>query len=86
MVKYRAGCPSMERSGTNLLLSVGPARNLDDHVEDGLLLIGVERNVVEGRDWDAILLDVGPPLEGVEGADVADGVSHLAAGRRRRRS
>lgn len=32
--------------GTHLHLGVGPAGNLDDHVEDGLLLVGVERDVV----------------------------------------
>lgn len=38
---------------------------LDDHVEDGLLLVGVQRNVMEGGDWDTILLDVDSVLEGL---------------------
>ena len=29
---------------------IGPSRNFDDHVEDAILLISVERNVVERRD------------------------------------
>lgn len=31
-----------------LLLSVGPAGDLNDHVQDGLLLVGIQGNVVEG--------------------------------------
>jgi len=42
----------------DLELGVGPAGHLDDHVEDALALVGEERNVVEGRDDRAILLDV----------------------------
>jgi hypothetical protein len=60
-----------------LLLGVGPAGDLDDHVKDGLLLIGVEGNVVEGRDGDAILLDEHTVLEGVGLGDLADGVRHF---------
>lgn len=58
---------------TYLLLGVGPAGDLDDHVQDGLLLVGVERDVVEGRDGHAILLDVDAVLEGVRSADLARG-------------
>ena len=32
---------------TNLHLSIGPAGHLNDHVEDSLLLVGIERNIVE---------------------------------------
>ena len=32
--------------GTYLHLRISPAGDLDDHVEDGLLLVGVERDVV----------------------------------------
>ena len=60
--------------GTNLCLGIGPARDLDDHVHDSLLLIGVERNVVEWRDWDTIFLDVDAVLKGVRGSDGADAV------------
>ena len=42
----------------DLELGVGPAGNLDDHVEDALALVSEERDVVEGRDDGAILLDV----------------------------
>ena len=41
----------------DLHLRVGPARNLDDHVEDAVVLVSKERDVVEGRDDRAILLD-----------------------------
>lgn len=66
----------MEGLGTDLELGVGPAGDLDDHVQDGLLLVGVEGDVVEGRDGDAILLDVDAVLEGVGRSDLA----HLVGG------
>lgn len=66
------------RMNTDLHLRIGPAGNLDNHVEDGLLLIGIERDVVEGRDGDAILFNVDAVLEGVGCGDLASSV--LAAG------
>lgn len=59
---------------TYLLLGIGPARDLDNHVQDGLLLVGVEGNVVEGRDGLAILLNVDAVLQGVRSSDLAGGV------------
>lgn len=59
-----------------LLLSVGPARDLNNHVQDVLLLIGVERDIVERRDGDAILLVVDTVLQRVGLANLADGVGH----------
>jgi hypothetical protein len=59
---------------TNLELGVGPARDLNDHVQDGLLLVGVEGDVVEGGDGDAILLDVDAVLQSVGSGDLAQGV------------
>lgn len=59
-----------------LLLGVGPARNLNDHIQNVLLLIGIQRNIVERRDRDAILLDVHTVLESVGGADFANGIRH----------
>ena len=41
----------------DLHLGVRPARDLDDHVEDALGLVGEERDVVKGRDDGAVLLD-----------------------------
>ncbi len=41
----------------DLHLGVGPARNLDDHVEDSRVLVCKERDIMEGRDDRAILLD-----------------------------
>jgi len=58
----------------NLHLCVGPSWDLDDHVQDSLLLIGVKRNIVEGRDWDAILLNVDAVLQSVWCSDLAGGV------------
>jgi hypothetical protein len=58
----------------DLKLSVGPSRNLNDHVQDSLLLVGVERNIVERRDGLSILLDVDSVLEGVGSRNLADGV------------
>jgi hypothetical protein len=43
---------------------VGPARDLDDHVQDALALVGEEGNIVEGRDDLAIVLDVYTVLYG----------------------
>jgi hypothetical protein len=42
----------------DLHLCVRPARNLDNHVQDTLVLVGEERNVMERRDDIAILLGV----------------------------
>jgi hypothetical protein len=41
----------------NLHLRVSPARNLYDHVEDSIALVGKEGNIVEGRDNLAVLFD-----------------------------
>ena len=62
----------------HLKLGIGPARDLNNHVEDGLVLVGKQRDVVEGRDGHAILLDVHAVLEGVGGGDLAGGVRHVA--------
>ena len=59
---------------TNLLLGIGPAGNLDDHVENGLLLVGVQGNVMEGRDDLVALLNVDAMVEGVLGRNLADGI------------
>lgn len=69
------------RRATNLELGVGPAGDLNDHVEDGLLLVGVQGDVVEGGDGDAILLDVDAVLEGVGSRDLAGGVGRGHCGR-----
>ena len=42
----------------DLHLGVGPTRDLDNHVEDPIVLVGKEGYVVEGRDDGAVLLDV----------------------------
>jgi len=59
---------------TYLHLSIGPSWHLNNHVEDSLLLICVQRDVVEGRARLAILLDVDAVLEGVGGVDLAGSV------------
>ena len=41
----------------NFHLSIGPAGDLDYHVEDTLVLIGEERDVVESGDDVSILFD-----------------------------
>lgn len=43
---------------THLELGVGPARNFDDKVEDGLLRVGVEGNIMEGGVNDTVLFYV----------------------------
>lgn len=59
---------------TYLKFAIGPSRNLNNHVEDGLLGVGVERNVVEGGDGNTVLLDVDAVLQGVESTHLAEGV------------
>lgn len=65
--------------GAYLLLGVGPAGDLNNHVQDALLLIGIKGNIVEGRDRDAILLDVHPVLQGVGLANLADREGHVVS-------
>lgn len=67
-------CEMSVQAHTHLLLGIGPARDLHNHVEHGLLLIGVQWDVVEGRDRHAILFNVDAVLEGVWCADLANGV------------
>jgi hypothetical protein len=65
---------ALDSGAAYLLLGVGPARDLNDHVQDGLLLVGIEGDVVEGRDGLAILLDVDAVLKGVRSRNGAGGV------------
>jgi hypothetical protein len=78
--QYKPANGHHHQSKTYLLLGVGPAGDLDDHVQDGLLLVGVERDVVEGRDGHAILLDVDAVLKSVRSADLAGGVDARGVG------
>jgi hypothetical protein len=61
---------------THLHLGIGPAGHLNDHVEDRLLLVGVEGDVVPWRDELAVLLDEDAVLERVGGGNLAGGVRH----------
>lgn len=79
---YAIGWWWKAREWSYLLLGVGPAGDLNDHVQDGLLLVGVEGNVVEGRDGDAILLDVNTVLQRVRLGNLANGVGHVGCGGR----
>lgn len=56
---------------TNLHLGIGPARHFDDHVEHGLALVGVQRDVVERRQRLAVLFDEDAVLERVGSSDLA---------------
>lgn len=69
-------------TGTYLKLCIGPSWDLNDHVQDGLLLIGVEGDIVEWGNSDAILGDVNTVLEGVGGTDLVGFVlrSHSCGG------
>jgi len=49
----------------DLHLGVCPSRDLDDHVAESLLLIGVERDIVERGDGGTVLLDEDTVIEGV---------------------
>ena len=62
------------RAGTYLELGVAPARDLNNHVQNGLLRVGIEGDIVEGGDGDTIALGVDAVLQGVGRADLADGV------------
>ena len=42
----------------DLHLGVGPAGDLDDHVQDAIVLVGEEGDVVPGRDDAPVLLEV----------------------------
>ena len=57
-----------------LHLRVRPAGDLNDHVEDAVVLVREERDVVEGRDDIAVLLEEGAVLERVGRADDAGAV------------
>lgn len=65
-----AGYFRRDNNSTYLKLCIGPSWDLNDHVQNGLLLVGIERDVVEGRDADAILGDVNTVLEGVGGTNL----------------
>jgi hypothetical protein len=67
----------MQLTETHLHLGIGPAGHLNNHVEDGLLLVGEQRDVVPWRDELAVLLNVDTVLEGVGGANAAGGVCHF---------
>jgi len=53
----------------DLKLGVGPAGDLDNHVEDAIALVGKERNVVEGRDDGSVLFRIDAMVEGVGSTD-----------------
>ena len=48
----------LNRSPTYFKLAIGPSRNLNNHVQDGLLLIGIQRNIVEGRNRYSIFFNI----------------------------
>lgn len=56
---------------TYLHLAIGPARDLDNHVQDRLLLVGVQGNIVEGRDGHAILLNIYAVLQRIGAPDLS---------------
>lgn len=63
-------------TSTHLHLRVSPAGDLDDHVEDGLLLIGIQWDVVPWRYELAVLFDEDTVLERVGRANLARGIRH----------
>jgi hypothetical protein len=56
---------------TYLHLAIGPARDLNDHVQDGLLLVCIQRDIVERRDGHAIFLNVNAVLQGIGTRDLS---------------
>jgi len=69
----------------NLHLGVGPSRNFDNHVEDGLLLVRPQGDVVEGRQDIAgsLVLDENSVLKSVGRSDDSGGVLHAGQARSR---
>lgn len=62
----------------HLHLRIGPSWHLNNHVENGLLRIGIQRDIMEGRHRFAILLDKHAILEGIRRADAPGRVfSHV---------
>jgi hypothetical protein len=68
---------------THLHLGIGPAGDLDDHVEDTVALVGEEGDVVERRDDGAALLEVDTVLWGSATVSEVDGGWLLVAGAHR---
>jgi hypothetical protein len=62
---------------THLHLGVGPAGHLNNHVEDRLLLVGIQGNVVPWRDELSVLLNEDAVLERVGRANLAGRVCHV---------
>lgn len=60
----------------DLQLGVSPSWDLDDHVEDGLFLVGIQWDVVERRDDLTILLDEDLVVQSVGSTNLAGGVRH----------
>lgn len=58
----------------DLHLAVCPSWDLNNHVQDGLLLIGIKGDIVEWRNWNAILFDVDTVLQSVWSSDLSDSV------------
>jgi len=58
----------------DLHLRVGPARDLNDHVEDAIVLVSEERNVVEGRNNGSVLFNEHTMFKSVGRANKARGV------------
>lgn len=75
VLTWRNGAKQLQH--THLHLCVGPAGHLNNHVEDRLLLVGIQRDVVPWRDELAVLLNEDAVLERVGRADSAGGVGHF---------
>lgn len=73
---------------TYLKLGIGPSGNLNNHVENAFLLVGIEGDIVKGGDDLAadfgsllvnLLLDVELEFRGVEGPILANGVADFGS-------
>jgi hypothetical protein len=72
----------------HLQLSIGPSWDFNNHIQHRLLLVGIQGDIVERRQWLPIFLDKGTELECVGGADLAQAefggllaVGHVGGGR-----
>ena len=60
---------------THLHFGIGPPWDFDNHVEDSLLIIGVERNIMKGRHGRSILFNEDAVFECIGRADFSDSIA-----------
>ena len=69
------GCSCSRKGFTDFKLAIGPSRDLNNHVQYRLLLVCIQRDIVESRDGDSIPLDEDAVLQSVGRANLSDAVT-----------